>query len=380
MIRIRSLPIFAAALALAGCSTPESDSAAEAQAGATGAATATAGARAAAEPLDMAAVAAEEAAATMQLSDFRADTPEDWDHPMTPWGDPDLQGTWPINHLTGVPLQRDPALGERRYLNEEEMQARIDQYGERSERLGNEVEGNQLGMGHWVEWGQLNNIASLIVDPPNGQLPALTEEGERRRALMKSGWMEDMPFDHYLDFDNWDRCITRSLPASMLPSYYNAGIQILQTPGYVIIRLEMIHEARIVRLQGEPVDEGSKAWLGYSMGHFEGNTLVVETTNFNGEGSSTNIHTIGSPPFNNTPISTEYVLTERFTRTGPNTLTYQATVHDPVIWTEDWTVELPWVRDDSYQFFEYACAEDNKMVRDYITSSRAERGILPVEE
>ncbi len=174
----------------------------------------------------------------------------DWEPPRTPWGDPDLQGTWPINHLTGVPLQRDPALGERRYLNEEEMQVRVEQYGERSERLGNEVEGNQLGMGHWVEWGQLNNIASLIVDPPNGRLPALTAEGERRRALMKSGWMEEGPFDHYEDFDNWDRCITRSLPASMLPSYYNAGIRILQSPGWVAIRLEMIHEVRLVRLEG----------------------------------------------------------------------------------------------------------------------------------
>jgi hypothetical protein len=364
----RTLLLSALVLAIAGCSASDPDS---------GTSTGNAAAPSAEGPVDFVAVAAEEAARTMSRSDFRADADADWKHPVTPWGDPDLQGTWPINHLTGVPLQRDPALGERRYLNEEEMQTRIDAYGERSERLGNEVEGNQLGMGHWVEWGQLNNIASLIIDPPDGRLPALTEEGERRRALMRSGWMEDIPFDSYTDFDNWDRCITRSLPASMLPSYYNAGIQILQSPGYVIIRLEMIHEARVVPVDGRaPVDAGTKAWLGYSNGHWEGNTLVVETTNFNGQGSSTNIHTIGSPPYNNTPISEEYVLTERFTRTGPDTMTYQATVHDPVIWTADWTVELPWVRDDGYQFFEYACAEDNVMIRNYINSSRAERGLL----
>jgi len=332
------------------------------------------------DAVDFVAVAAEEAAKTMALSDFSAETDADWDHPVTAWGDPDLRGTWPINHLTGVPLQRDLAIGERRYLNEDEMQARVDQYAERSEALGNEVAGNQLGMGHWVEWGQLNSIASLIIDPPNGRLPVLTEEGERRRALMRSGWMEDIPFDHYNDFDNWDRCITRSLPASMLPSYYNAGIQILQTPGYVVVRLEMIHEVRIIALDGRPpIDEGSKAWLGYSSGRWEGETLVVETTNFNGMGSSTNIHTVGSPPFNNTPISHEYVLTEHFTRTGPETLTYQATVHDPVIWSADWTVELPWKLNNDYQFFEYACAEDNSMVRNYITWSRAERGLLPAE-
>ena len=121
-------------------------------------------------------------------------------------------------------------------------------------------------------------------------------------------------------------------------------------------------------------------WSNDELFFWEGNTLVVETTNFNGQGSSTNIHTIGSPPFNNTPISFEYTLTERFTRTGPETLVYQATVDDPVIWTEPWTVELPWIRDDNYQFFEYACAEDNKMIRDYITSSRAERGLIPVAE
>jgi len=369
MHRTMALVSLVSAWALAGCSGPDPEPGDTA-----------AGQTAAGNELDMAAVAAEEAARTMALDDFRADGDGSWDQPRTAWGDPDLQGTWPINHLTGVPLQRDPELGERRYLNDEEMQVRIDQYGERSERLGDEVEGNQLGMGHWVEWGQLNNIASLIVDPPNGRLPALTAEGERRRALMKSGWMEEGPFDHYTDFDNWDRCITRSLPASMLPSYYNAGIQILQSPGFVVIRMEMIHEARIVRLEGEPIDDDSRAWLGYSIGHWDGDTLVVETTNFNGQGSSTNIHTIGSPPFNNTPISEEYVLTERFTRTGPNTMTYRATVHDPVIWTADWTLELPWVRDDSYQFFEYACAEDNKMIRDYITSSRAERGLLPAGE
>jgi hypothetical protein len=369
MNRIICLSAFA--LTILGCSSSDSD-----PANVQTAAAASSGSAAAEAPVDFAAVAAEEAAKTMELLDFSTGTDAGWEPPMTSWGDPDLRGTWPINHLTGVPLQRDPSMGERRFLNEEELQARADQYEERSERLGDEVEGNQLGMGHWVEWGQINNLTSLIVDPPNGRLPALTDVGERRRAEMRSGWMEDIPFDHYNDFDNWDRCITRSLPASMLPSYYNAGIQILQTPGYVVIRLEMIHEARIVPVDGRPpVDSGSKAWLGYSNGHWEGNTLVVETTNFNGRGSSTNIHTIGSPPYNNTPISEEYVLTERFTRTGPDSLMYQATVHDPVVWTEDWTVELPWKLDNDYDFYEYACAEDNVMIRNYINSSRAERGL-----
>ena len=120
-------------------------------------------------------------------------------------------------------------------------------------------------------------------------------------------------------------------------------------------------------------------WRGTSVGRWEGDTLVIETRNFNGKGSSTNIHTIGSPPYNNSPISHEYVLTERIKPTGPNTMLYTATVHDPVIWTADWTVELPWVREDDYFLYEYACAEDNVMIRNYINSSRAERGLIPVE-
>ena len=310
---------------------------------------------------------------TSQLTGAELDGELAWEHPQTPWGEPDLQGVWPIGHLTGTPLQRPEEMGERRYLTDEELAARDTQYGAREGAYDQEIEQGKMGMGHWVEWGQANRLTSLIIDPPNGRLPELTDEGQHRRALMRSGWME-IDFDAPSDFDNWDRCVTRGLPASMLPAYYNNGVQIMQSPGYVAIRLEMIHETRVVRVDGRPaVDAGTKAWFGHSRGHWEGDTLVVETTNFNGQGSSTNIHTIGSPPFNNTPISTEYTLTERFTRTGPDTLIYQATVDDAVIWTAPWTVELPWQRDETFEFFEYACHEDNKMIRDYITSSRAER-------
>jgi hypothetical protein len=297
----------------------------------------------------------------------------DWSHPVTPWGEPDIRGKWPIGHLTGTPLQRSEAMGKRRHLTDEELAARESQYAARRGAYDAEIKKNKMGMGHWVEWGQLNRLTSLIVDPPNGRLPELTAEGQRRRDLMRSGWM-NIAFDRPSDFDNWDRCITRGLPASMLPAYYNNGIQIHQSPGHVIIRLEMIHEARIVPTDGRPQLGGNiRGWLGHSSGHWEGNRLVVETTNFNGQGSSTNIHTFGSPPFNNSPISQQYVLTETFERTGPDTLIYTATVDDPVIWEQPWTVELPWRRDESYEFFEYACHEDNSMIRNYIETSRAER-------
>jgi len=296
-----------------------------------------------------------------------------WGHPLTPWGEPDIRGAWPIGHMTGTPLQRTEAMGERRLLTDEELAARQTQYTARQNAYEKEISNNKMGMGHWVEWGQLNRRTSLIVDPPNGRLPELTDEGRRRRGLMRSGWM-NIPFDAPGDFDNWDRCITRSLPASMLPAYYNNGIAVHQAPGVVVLRLEMIHESRVIRTDGSP-HPGSKikSWLGDSRGRWDGNVLIVETTNFNARGSSTNIHTIGSPPFNNTPISEDYILIETFERTGPDTLIYTATVDDPVIWSQPWTVEIPWQRDETYRMFEYACHEDNTMIRHYIETSRAER-------
>ena len=312
------------------------------------------------------------AVATVDAADLQAaDAP--WRQPLTSWKEPDLRGTWPIGHLTGTPLQRSESLGTRQFFTEEELAAREAQYSRRQNAYDEEISNNKMGMGHWVEWGQLNRRTSLIIDPSDGRLPAMTEEGERRSAAMRSGWM-NIPFDQPNDFDNWDRCITRGLPASMLPAYYNNGIQILQAPGVVIIRLEMIHESRVIYTDGRPrLGKQIRGWLGDSRGRWEGNKLVVETTNFNSRGSSTNIHTIGSPPFNNSPISDQYTLTETFEQTGPDTLTYTATVEDPVIWTAPWTVTLPWQRNGSYEFFEYACHEDNSMIRNYIETSRAER-------
>ena len=304
-----------------------------------------------------------------------------WQHPRTPWGDPDLQGMWPITNLVSTPFQRpvdqqgNPVYGDRELLTDEEYAATQQRLAARDQRYQDEIKSNKMGMGHWAEASHNNDAArltSLLVEPKNGRFPALTERGKELAANMKSSWTGKV-FEKPTDFDTWDRCITRGLPPSMFPFMYNNGIEILQAPGYVIVRLEMIHEARVVPITSAPVDSGAKAWFGYSRGRWEGNTLVVETTNFNGQGSSTNIHTVGSPPFNNTPISEEYVLTERFTRTGADTLTYQATLNDPVIWTAPWTVELPWQRDDSYQIFEYACHEDNSMIRNYIVTSRAER-------
>jgi hypothetical protein len=295
-----------------------------------------------------------------------------WKHPKTPWGDPDLRGTWPVVHLIAVPLERPEKYGERQTFTEQELAEQRKAVETRNKRYKEEDAQNKIGMGHWAEMTDLPPQTSLIVDPPNGRLPPQTDVGKQRSAKMGSSWNHDV-FDSAADFDVWDRCITRGLPASMFPFQYNNGVQILQSPGYVVINLEMIHEARIVPVGKMPALDGEvKQWLGASRGHWEGNTLVVETTNFNGVPSITSAGT-GTGPRDPRASSTELRIVERFERTGDAALTYTITVDDPVTQTRAWTARLPWRRDDSYQFFEYACHEDNEAIRNYITSSRAKR-------
>ena len=309
--------------------------------------------------------------------DLTAVPPVPLDHApaKTPWGDPDFRGRWPVDHLNGTPLQRAPEQGDRVFLTDEEMAARAQRIEAAAARYDNEDAGGRLGQGHWVEMGVPNRRTSLIVSPANGRLPEMTDEGKRRSAQMRSSWRNGQSFDWTTDFDSWDRCITRGLPASMLPMQYNNGIRIWQTPGQVAIQLEMIHETRIVPVDGSPgISPKIHNWMGESRGHWEnGNTLVVETTNFKPGPSATNIVTTGSPPANDTPISTEAKLVERFTMTGPDSIVYEATYHDPVIFTAPWTTRSDWQRDAEYEFYEYGCHEGNVQLRNYITASRAQR-------
>ena len=295
-----------------------------------------------------------------------------WKQPRTPWGDPDLQGTWPISHLMSVPLQRPEKYGDRLHFTDEEL-AQVKKATEtQNQGYKNEESQHKLGMGHWVEETDVPTQTSLIVDPPNGQLPAQTPLGKDMSSKMGSDWVRDT-FDSVADFDTWNRCITRGLPEGMFPNPYNNGIQIIQSPGYVVINLEMIHEARVVPLGNmPPLASEVQQWLGSSRGHWEGNTLVVETTNFNGQTSMTDFPTRGAPREPRSS-STEMKLVERFERTSEDHLTYTVTVNDPVTQTVSWTAQLPWKRDESYKIYEYACHEDNEAIRNYIVTSRYRR-------
>jgi len=303
--------------------------------------------------------------------------PLDYAPAKTPWGDPDLRGTWPIDHLNFTPLQRPAEQGMRYFLNDEEYAARTAMLEERGRAYSEEVEGETIGRGHWVEPGTTNRRTSFLIDPPDGRLPPLTEEGKRRAATRRSSYIAGQTYDWVSDFDIWDRCISRGLPASMLPFNYNNGIRIFQSPGQVAIQMEMVHEVRLIPLnEGPRPAPAIRNWLGDSRGHWEnGNTLVVETSNFTSQSAPVNVGTWGSPPRNDTPQSEAATLTERFTITGPDTIVYEATYNDPVIYTAPWTVRLDWQRDEDYQLFEYACHEGNVQIRGYITSSRAERAL-----
>jgi hypothetical protein len=291
--------------------------------------------------------------------------PSGWTVPRTPWGDPDLRGTWPLDAVGRTPTERPANFGTQAYLTDEEYAAAIAQAEATAEGYDREDEAGTIGSGHWFEWGRPLKQTSLIMEPANGRIPPLTEEGERMSAAMRSSW-NVLQFDRIADFNSLDRCLSRGLPSSMTPFPYNNGIQVFQAPGYVVLRLEIVHETRIIPLDGRaPLPGNMRKLLGVSRGHWEGDTLVIETTNLTGE-TPMNIVGPGNKPI---PTSKEQTVTERLTMTGPNTIFYEATVRDPVVLTAPYKLAFPWSRDDDYRLFEYACHEGNTVVPYYIRST-----------
>lgn len=324
--------------------------------------------------------------------------PDDYQPAKTQWGDPDFTGTWPIDNIASIFFTRMDRYGDRFYLTPEELAERAAQADASAERYREEDEQGKIGMGHWVESDVSGAQTALLVDPPSGKLPPFTEYGQKTYEAGRSSWVQDQPFDWVSDFDTWDRCVTRGFPASMFPFRYNNGIRIAQGPGHVVIDLEMIHDSRIIpvvskdqwaELQKTRWPDEVRTWMGQSLGYWEdANTLVVETTNIiagdSVVGDATqrgpsplNMATMGVPRNNTIPTSEEAKVVERITMTGPDSIVYELTYSDPKVFTAPWTARLPWTRDEDYGFFEYACHEGNVQVRNYINSSRVERGKTP---
>ena len=294
-----------------------------------------------------------------------------WSVPRTLWGDPDFEGMWPIDNMNGTPLQRPAEFGDRRFLTDAEFAEREERLEALNARYDDETASNKMNIGHWAEMGEPNRLTSLVSEPANGRLPPLTEAGAAKSAELTSSW-SPIDFEAISDFNALDRCVTRGMPASMFPFMYNSGMEIIQAPGVVVIRLELIHEARIIPVDGRPaLDPKVRNWMGASRGRWEGDTLVIETTNFNGRTPMIIHGPVGNP----VPTSEAMRIEERLTRTGPDTIEYQVSVEDPEMLTAAWTAAFPWTRDPDYEIYEYACHEDNHIIRDLMNITRVENGL-----
>ncbi|HLG96378.1 MAG TPA: hypothetical protein VKX49_08710 [Bryobacteraceae bacterium] len=284
----------------------------------------------------------------------------------TPNGEPDLQGIW--TNATITPLERPRDLGSKALFTPEEATARERQLLEQlstDRRDGPaEVDVNRSYNELWRERGHLLLRTSLIVDPPDGRLPPLTPEAQKREQKQA----EDRhrrgpdPADSWTDRNLAERCITRGAPK--LPGGYNNNFQIIQTRDAVAIMQEMIHETRVIRLDGSPhADPNIRLWMGDSRGHWEGDTLVVDTTNYNNK--------ILTNSFNCCPGAGENLhVIERFRRVDADHIDYRYTVDDPTVYTRPWTAEVPMTRIDG-QLYEYACHEGNYAMQDMLAGARA---------
>ena len=275
----------------------------------------------------------------------------------TPWGDPDLQGVWPGGPVFAVPFERDPEFGTRKMLSTEEAARR---------NADVDAQAGFVSGNFFPEFGHAPALTSLISDPDNGRLPAMTEDGIRRANQWRLIADPEYPAAGPEELRPYDRCISRGVLGSAFPNSYSSGMQIHQGPGFVVIRHEMIHEARMIPLDGGPhVSPAFRSYLGDARGRWEGNTLVVETTNFNGLTGSYARNGDGNP------TSTSLRLVERFRLQDANTLLYEVRVEDPQTWVRPWTVSFPLRRDDKYVIYEYACHEGNYAIPNILSAARA---------
>ena len=288
-----------------------------------------------------------------------ADVTEPYDTPRTPWDEPDLQGVWTGNSSHGIPLERPRDLAEVEALTPAQAATRRER-GTLGSIWGYEREWRDTTLSY--DKNAPSTQVAMIIDPPGGRLPPRTPEGDRRAAeqARERGRYTNSNIAGPEEATPYVRCITRGLPALMFPGVYNNGLQVYQGPGFVAIQKEMIHETRVVPTTERPQDGPLlTSWLGTAQGHWDGDTLVVETTSFDGRASFR-----GSSP--------DMVLTERFTRISPTRLEYRFTVNDPVVWTAPFTGRFTFDLDDAqYELVEYACHEGNYGMFNILSGARA---------
>jgi len=291
--------------------------------------------------------------------------------PRTPWGDPDLGGTYTNKYEQGTPFERPRELEgrTRESITDKELadilKARQQNSIERAPFNGGDPEGRIGGPAEFRDNNEITrgSMAWFVVDPPYGRIPPQVPEASQRIARLRRGGSSftNGPFNGPEDFSLYDRCITRGFPGSMLPAIYGDSYQIVQGPGWVAIRYEMIHETRVIPLDNRPHLGGTvRLDMGDARGRFEGDTLVVETTNFRERSIYRNAN----------PAALK--LTERFTRVSPTRVDWRVTVDDSTTWTRPWTFAVPLTINNEEPVYEYACHEGNYAVRNMLSGTRAE--------
>ena len=287
---------------------------------------------------------------------------ETWTLSRTPWGDPDLQGVWSFATIT--PLERPADGATRAELTDDEV-AELNRdartRNDRTPRAGSTGTYNAF----WWDRGESIGRTSLIIDPPDGRIPSLTPEGQARVAANNDARLRRSAAASWEDRRLAERCI-QYRPLPRLPTGYNNHYQIFQTPGFVVLLTEMIHQVRVIPLDGRPhIDSQIRLWNGDSRGHWDGDTLVVETTNFSDKtsfrGAGANLH-----------------LVERFTRIGPARVAWEFTVEDATIWTRPWTGGIPFRRVEG-PLYEYACHEGNYAMTNILKGYRADEQAAAAE-
>jgi hypothetical protein len=271
-----------------------------------------------------------------------------WTQPRTPDGQPDLQGIW--TNYTSTPFE-------------------VPDEGDKPDFYAGDIDGTGRGTGPSsfltdTSDRKLTKARSLVVEPPSGRVPIMpwAEEASNYRLTHIQ--------DDCVNFTPWERCITRGVPGGIFPAGYGSGYQILQGPGYVAIVYEMIHEARMIPIDGRPhLGSSFRLWNGDSRGRWDGNTLVVDITGYNDKGTvATNVATQRVRAI---PQSEQLHAVERFTRVDENTINYEVTIEDPKVFTSPWKVAMPLHREPDYQLFEYACHEGNRAVPNTLSAGRA---------
>jgi hypothetical protein len=289
-----------------------------------------------------------------------------WTPARTAWGHPDLQGNWTSDSARGIPRERPERVGTRMFLTDEEFTTRV-KGDQRTLQQALAASGAQTGGRDGAWRGNVTfRLTSQVVDPPNGRTPAVTPQAATRRASRDRGSFGEGPFNTVEDFTLYDRCITRGIVGSVLPVPYGNGNRILQTPDALVLSYEMIHDTRVVPVDGRPhVSSGVRQYLGDSRGRWDGDTLVIETTNF------TDRTSIGANG-NGLRHSEQMRMTERLTRIADDVMLYDVTIDDPQTYTTPWTIALPLVSPAGFMPLPYDCHEGNGAVKYIMSAERAE--------